>query len=56
MASEQAIIVGIMALNELMELAVREYESSGKIPTYEELEARNLLTGLKIERLMKEGA
>lgn len=56
MANEQVIIVGIVALNELMELAVREYASSGKVPTYEELEARNLLTGLKIERLMKEGS
>lgn len=51
---EAAVILGISALNKIIELAIKYSEETGKIPTYEELESNNLLTGLKIERLMKE--
>ena len=47
------ILVTAATINKLIEIAIREYEQSGKVPTYDELEERNLLTGLKIERLMK---
>jgi hypothetical protein len=51
---EAAAILTIYAINKLIELAVDEYNATGKIPTYEELEAKNFLTDLKIQKLMAE--
>jgi hypothetical protein len=51
---ESTVTMGIYALNKLIELAIKYADETGKVPTYEELEEKNLLTGLKIDRLMKE--
>jgi hypothetical protein len=51
---EAAVILTIYTINKLIELGINEYNATGKIPTYEELETRNLTTDLKIEKLMKE--
>jgi hypothetical protein len=54
MATEAGIIIGFAVLNKLLEIAAKYEAETGKIPTYEDLEAANLLTGLKIQRLMEE--
>ena len=51
---ESTVTMGVYALNKLIELAIKYSSETGKIPTYDELESNNLLTGLKIDRLMKE--
>lgn len=51
---EAAVTMGIYTINKIIELAIKYSAETGKIPTYEELEANNLLTGLKIDRLIKE--
>jgi len=54
MVTEAGIIIGFTALNKLLEIAAKQYAETGKVPTYEDLEAANLLTGLKIQRLMEQ--
>jgi hypothetical protein len=54
MVSEAGIIITLAVLNKLLELAAQYEAQTGKIPTYEDLEAANLLTGLKIQRLIDE--
>jgi hypothetical protein len=54
MVTEAGIIIGFTALNKLLEIAAKQYGETGKVPTYEDLEAANLLTGLKIQRLMEQ--
>ena len=51
---ETVVLMSAYLVNKLIELAIKQYDETGKVPTYEELEQKNLLTGLKIDRLMKE--
>jgi hypothetical protein len=53
-AAGAAVTLGIFALNKIIALAIKYSQETGEIPTYAQLEERNLLTGLKIDRLMKE--
>ncbi len=54
MVSEAGVVIGFAVLNKLLEIAAQQYAETGKIPTYEDLEAANLLTGLKIQKLAAE--
>ena len=54
MPSETGLIITFAMLNKLLEIAAQQYAQTGKIPTYEDLETGNLLTGLKIQRLIEE--
>jgi len=55
MPGEEALVtIGIYTINKIIELAIQYSNETGKIPTYEELEANNLLTDLKIDKMMVE--
>lgn len=51
---EAAVTLTIFVINKIIEEAVKYSQETGKIPTYEELEENNRLTGVKIEKMMKE--
>jgi hypothetical protein len=53
---ELAITLGISVVNKIIELAILKNAETGKVPTYEELEEANLLTDLKIDKMMNEPA
>jgi len=48
------ITLGISVINKIIELAILKNAETGKVPTYEELEEANLLTDLKINKMMNE--
>ena len=50
------ITLGVATLNKIIELAILKNAETGKVPTYEELEEANLLTDLKIDKMMNEPA
>jgi hypothetical protein len=50
------ITLGISVINKIIELAILKNAETGKVPTYEELEEANLLTDLKINKMMNESA